>query len=146
MATPDERKPQVVQGLPWQTPTTLLPGAQQTGESLYKAMSKPVNLQGKAPPATAPVHLPSAEPQIWRACLLLLARHLPLPLFFSRPRLARLRFRLRRLQGLRLRPLLSSAMPPAQSLRRTCRGKCRRTGKTPRWPGAVNGMRLSSRC
>lgn len=55
MATPDERKPQVVQGLPWQTPTTLLPGAQQTGESLYKAMSKPVNLQGKAPPATAPV-------------------------------------------------------------------------------------------
>lgn len=55
MATPDENKPLLIQGLPWQKPMSVSPGAQQTGATLANALSRPVNLQGKAPPVTAPV-------------------------------------------------------------------------------------------
>lgn len=55
MATPDDLKPLTVKGLPWQEPMSVSPGAQQTGATLYNALSRPVNLQGKAPPVTAPV-------------------------------------------------------------------------------------------
>lgn len=55
MATPDENKPLRIQGLPWQKPTLVSPEAQRTGATLANALSRPVNLQGKAPSATAPV-------------------------------------------------------------------------------------------
>lgn len=55
MATPDENKPLLIQGLPWQKPTLVSPEAQRTGATLANTLSRQVNLQGKAPSATAPV-------------------------------------------------------------------------------------------